>query len=95
MSNEINKELVSETFQEVVCNYNFTVLNTKEKLTLATNLILFTLTDLLPNELDKDKISILNNGKEIALLLNKYKNNTVLQIALKTHLILDLANKHL
>ena len=90
----MNKELISDCLQDIVCSSKFIDLTTKEKLTLCANIILLVIQDYLPDDLLKDKTSVLNNGKEISLLIFKYKYNPTLQIAFKTHLILDLATNY-
>lgn len=67
-------------------------LTDEEKLIILCNLILDVSIKHLPTDLKADGTNILSNGKRISYHLLKDTDNIGLQIALKTHLIINLAS---
>ena len=67
-------------------------LTDKEKLIILCNLILDVSIKYLPTDLKAEGTEILSNGKRISYHLLKDSDNIGLQMALKTHLIINLAS---
>ncbi len=68
-------------------------LSSKDKIIILSNLILFVSKDLLPDYYAAYKDSLLSNGKELMLELQKHPDDVSLQLAIKAHLLLDLSTK--
>jgi hypothetical protein len=89
----MRKEEITKTIDEVLELTIYNTLTTQEKLILCSNLLLLIVAKELPLDLQTYSTSLLNNGKELALKSTEYKNNIPLQIAVKAHLIVDMAGK--
>ena len=66
----------------------FDSLNSQERLVVISNLLLKEAEDYLPDELQKNAVNLLSNGKAIAYELLKYEDNMGLDLAMKAHMIL-------
>lgn len=89
----MRKEEIAKTIDEMLNLTNFNTLTTQEKIVLISNLLLMSIEKELPAHLKQYSNSLLNNGKELVLKLNEDRNNIPLQIAVKAHLLVDLAGK--
>lgn len=85
-----------EKLIESISTINDTIfhnLNNTEKLLIISNILLEISMDYLPNDLNKDRISVVSNGKSVAYELMKHVDNNGLNLAMKAHHIIDIANK--
>lgn len=93
MSQKENIEALGSVLNDIIQNTEFNSLTASEKVILLSNLLLVSIKDELPTELKKYGDSFLSNGKEIALKVNENMQDVSLQVALKAHLLIDLAHK--
>lgn len=88
----MNEEKVVEAIS-MINDTVFESMNDSEKLVVLSNLILTISTNYFPKDLNKDKTSVASNGKSVAYELMKHVNDDGLNLAMKAHHILDIANR--
>lgn len=86
-------EHLAKIYHEINSFEGFSTLSSEDRLIILCNLILSSIKDHLPRELQSYSAALLDNGKELNLKMMQYKNNMALKIALKAHLILDLSKR--
>ena len=85
-----------EKIVEAISTINDTVFESmrdSEKLVVMANLILTISANHFPSDLKKDKHSVASNGKSVAYELMKHVNDDGLNLAMKAHHIIDIANR--
>lgn len=85
-----------EKIVEAISTINDTVLENlrdSDKLLVIANLLLNISTNHFPKDLNMDKVSVASNGKSVAYELMKHVNDNGLNLAMKAHHIIDIANR--
>ena len=88
----MNEEKVVEAIS-MINDTIFESMNDSEKLVVLSNLVLTISTNYFPKDLNRDKTSVASNGKSVAYELMKHVNDDGLNLAMKAHHILDIANR--
>lgn len=88
----INEDKVIHTISTIEETL-FESLNDTEKLLILSNLLLTISTNYLPKELQENKVNLVANGKAVSYELLKHIDSFGLNIAMKAHHIIDLANR--
>lgn len=88
----INEEKVINTISTIEQTL-FESLSDAEKLLVLSNLSLTISTKYLPKDIRDDKVNLVSNGKAVAYELLKHVGNPGLNLAMKAHHIIDIANK--
>ncbi|AND75252.1 hypothetical protein FDH01_gp091 [Acinetobacter phage vB_AbaM_ME3] len=88
----INEDKVIHTISTIEETL-FESLNDTEKLLILSNLLLTISTNYLPKELQENKVNLVSNGKAVSYELLKHIDSFGLNIAMKAHHIIDLANR--
>lgn len=77
------------TIQETVLDS----FNDREKLLVLSNLLLDISKKYLPEKLAEDSVNLLSDGKSVAYQVMTHTNNPGLNLALKAHHIINIANQ--
>lgn len=88
----MNEEKIIEAIS-MINDTIFESMTDSEKLVVMANLILTLSTNHFPNDLKKDKHSVASNGKSVAYELMKHVSDDGLNLAMKAHHIIDIANR--
>lgn len=88
----INEDKVINTISTIEETL-FDSLTDTEKLLILSNLLLTISTNYLPKELQENKVNLVSNGKAVSYELLKHIDSYGLNIAMKAHHIIDLANR--
>lgn len=88
----INEDKVIHTISTIEETL-FESLTDTEKLIILSNLLLTISTNYLPKELQENKVNLVSNGKAVSYELLKHIDSHGLNIAMKAHHIIDLANR--
>lgn len=90
----MDREYIVKAIEEIQAIFDRDNLKDSEILVILSNLVIDASIMHLPSEeLSENGNDILKNGKKVNYELLRYPDNLGLQIALKGHLLIDLANK--
>lgn len=87
-----NEERIIQTISTIEETL-FDSLKNTEKLLVLSNLLLTISTNYLPKELQENKVNLVSNGKAISYELLKHIDSHGLNLAMKAHHIIDIANR--